>query len=41
MQLLTEQSDPSVETFLAKSLCCNGAGHAAADNDEAGFGAHR
>src|SRR4030095_10778743 len=41
MQLLTEQGDLSVETFLAKGLCCNGAGHAAADNDEVGFGVHR
>ena len=41
MRLLTEQSDPPVETFLAQGLCCKGAGHAAADNDEAGFGVHR
>ena len=37
IRLLTEQSDLSVETFLAQGLSCNGAGQAAADNDEARF----
>ena len=37
IRLLTEQSDLSVETFLAQGLRCYGARQAGADNDEAGF----
>jgi hypothetical protein len=38
---MTEQSDLSVETFLAQRLSCYGARHPTADNDEAGFDVHR
>jgi hypothetical protein len=41
MLLLTDQRDLRVETFLGQSLCCKGAGHATADDYEAGFGVHQ
>ena len=40
VRLLAEQGDPPVEPFLAQGLCRDGAGQAAADDDEAGLGCH-